>query len=257
MKRIHALLELTDGLAEYLAEEGASATWAGFGSHRGSSDTKRKLTDVLTELQHGLCGYCEIDLRPMDRQVEHVVPQTDDRESGRRLALVVSNMIACCTGNAPHSYVLDIRGDPSRYLRPLRKHLSCGQSKGATSDPDFLDPRSLPELPSLLRVLDNGEIEPDPDACDGNGIDTRCVWRTIEILGLNVPRLVHARARHWRGLQEGWGDHVGDSAVFREGARGELLPDASGALPPFFTTARSYFGAVAEEILGDPPRSWI
>ena len=103
MKRIRALSGPTEGPAAYLAEEGATATWAGFGSHRGSSNAKQELTDALSEIQHGICGYCEIALRRTDRRIEHVIPQSDVLRGGHGLALAVSNMIACCTGNAPHS----------------------------------------------------------------------------------------------------------------------------------------------------------
>lgn len=245
MKRIRTLSGPTEGLAAYLAEEGAAATWAGLGSHRGSSNAKQELTDALSENQHGICGYCEIALRRADRQIEHVIPQSDVRRGGHRLALAVSNMIACCTGNAPHSRDPAIRRDPSRCLLPVRRHLSCGQAKGGASDPDFLDPRDLPALPSLLRVLTDGEIDPNR------------VLRTIRTLGLNVPRLKSARARRWQELRACWEDWGDDADAMRKAASAELLPDALGVLPPFFKTARSYFGELAEEILAVSPRSWV
>ena len=257
MKRIRTLSGPTEGLAAYLAEEGAAATWAGFGSHRGSSNAKQELRDALTEIQHGICGYCEIALRRADRQIEHVIPQSDVLRGGHTLALAVSNMIACCTGNAPHSRDPAIGRDPSRRLLPVRRHLRCGQAKGGASDPDFLDPRDLPALPSLLRVLTDGEIEPDPNACKSREIDPNRVLRTIKTLGLNVLRLKSARARRWQELRAGWEDWSDDADAMRKAASAELLPDASGVLPPFFTTARSYFGELAEEILAVSPRLWV
>ena len=32
----------------------------------------------LTQNQHGLCAYCETVIKGMDRQIEHVIPQSDD-----------------------------------------------------------------------------------------------------------------------------------------------------------------------------------
>ena len=39
-------------------------------------------------------------------------------------------------------------------------------------------------------------------------------------------------------------------------ARDELLP-ANGRLRRFFTTSRSYFGPIAEQVLDEPPRAWV
>ena len=41
-----------------------------------------------------------------------------------------------------------------------------------------------------------------------------------------------------------------------EAARDELLP-ANGRLRRFFTTSRSYFGPIAEQVLDEPPRAWV
>ena len=40
-------------------------------------------------------------------------------------------------------------------------------------------------------------------------------------------------------------------------ARQELTPGQNGELPAFFTTARSFFGPVAEAVLGEHPQTWI
>jgi len=36
----------------------------------------------------------------------------------------------------------------------------------------------------------------------------------------------------------------------------QLLPDTDGRLAPFFTTARSFFGPLAERILERQPEEW-
>ena len=137
MKRIRALEEPTPGLVEYREEEGDSATWEGFGSHRGSTDAKRELAEGLANVQHGLCGYCEINLHPRDREIEHVIPRSDTERGGAERALDHTNMIACCRGNASEPHHPDLRGDPARFLRPVNAHRSCGQAKGDQSSDEF------------------------------------------------------------------------------------------------------------------------
>ena len=254
MKRILGLTHPTTGLAKYLEKERDAATWDGFGSHEGSSDSKRELTEALAVIQHGLCGYCEIDLHPRDRQIDHVIPQSDQNRAGSSRSLDVLNMIACCTGGT--SYDPGIRRVPTRFRSPIRSHMSCGQAKGDISDQDFLDPRILPALPSLVYVLIDGEIEPDVDACATAGIKSSRVQRTINILRLNVPRLKDARANLWQQLLSAWGEQS-DGDTLRKAAEQELLPDETGMIPSFFTTTRSYFRPLSEEILAENLKSWI
>ena len=51
------------------------------------------------------------------------------------------------------------------------------------------------------------------------------------------------------------GELLGDSELRYKAAGSELLPVA-GRLPEFFTTARCFFGPLAERVL-DEPRAWI
>ena len=124
--------------------------------------------------------------------------------------------------------------------------------------PASLEPRNLPALPSLVRVFDDGRIEADAAACTSLGASPEDVNRTIEMLNLNARRLRVARERRWRALNDEWGDWTGlaDRDHLHGAARRELLP-APDRLPQFFTTARSYFGPVAERVLGEAPQAWI
>ena len=121
-------------------------------------------------------------------------------------------------------------------------------------DPQFLDPRTLPALPSLFRVRNTGEIEADATACADAGYQIEHVRRTIEILGLNVRRLVRSRQRKWRDLNEVYSNDLEGQGA--EAARSELAL-SENSLPPFFTTARTFFGPFAEAMLEEPPREWI
>lgn len=252
MKHIRALHEPASGLRDYL-DHVRDPEWDEFRSHDAGGSHK-ELLDGLTDLQHGLCGYCEIDLIELDRQVEHWVPRSDPVGASR--ALDVTNMIACCKGGTEGAYGSNRLADETRYREPVRRHQSCGQKKGGQVNDDLIDPRTLPALPSLTRVIVNGRMEADVPACESVGVSADRVRRTIEFLGLNVGRLRDARERHWRALSDAWEDFAEDLGVMEEAARGELLPK-KGRLPRFFTTNRSYFGSVSERVLDERPRAWI
>ena len=250
MKRIQRMNNATAGLAAYLAEKGNEAKdWDGFRSHDAGA-SYRQLAEALMDIQHGLRGYCEIDIVEGERQVEHVVPQSDPQQ-GVANALDYANLIACCKGGTLRTE------DDERRRNPVKRNRSCGEAKGDLGDADFIDPRSLPSLPSLLRVNFEGRIEADMDACETCGIAADKVEKTIEILGLNVERLRRAREARWNALSENRKSQFGDRTVMAAAARGELLPAAVGGLAKFFTTSRSYFAPLSEDILEEPPQAWV
>ncbi len=115
----------------------------------------------------------------------------------------------------------------------------------------------VPALPSLTRVRFDGEIMADETACANAAIDAGRINRTIDILGLNVERLRLAREKRSRALSDNWREHYSDPQVMTEAARLELSPGDDARLPRFFTTSRSYFATVAEEILAEAPQAWI
>lgn len=253
MKSIRKLNQSTPGLGAYCDAVGDAVSWDEFRSHN-SGESYRELRDALTQNQHGLCAYCEIAIRGWRRQIEHVIPQSDD-ELGKAKALDIANMVACCMGGT-------VPDDEDRYRRPVGHNTSCGQAKGSQNDESFIDPRILPALPSLMRVIDNGLIEADKNACQTAGFLPDHVTRTIEILNLNAERLRSAREKRWNGLEEELGqiDELGDSDMVNNWMRSELTPDAAGRLVSFFTTTRSYFGTfspLAERVLEQQPQAWI
>ena len=250
MKRIRRMNTATAGLEAYLAENsGAAKDWDEFRSHEAGA-SYRQLAEALTDIQHGLCGYCEIDIKEWDRQVEHVVPQSDPQQGVAR-ALDHTNMIACCKGGTLRTE------DEERRRKPVRHNRSCGEAKGDLVAPDFIDPRTLPELPSLLQVSFDGRIEADTEVCQTRGIAADKVEKSIGILGLNVERLRRAREARWNALSENWADDIGNSEVMESAASAELLPDKENQLFRFFTTSRSYFGVYGESLLDKHPRTWI
>ncbi len=206
MKPIRSLTEPPPGLADYLATKLDGPNWTEFRSH-GSGGSYLELIAELTANQHGLCAYCEIQLRENDRQVEHFVPQTENTSQ----ALDVANLMAACTGGSSRRFGPDRRlHDPDRHLAPLRDNLSCGQAKGNKSVTDAIDPRTLPEEPVFV-VRSDGRLEVADEACGTAGVRVDRATHTLEALGLNVERLWMARRRHWNDLAEESGA-IGDEA---------------------------------------------
>jgi len=164
------------GLADYRRDTSVPGTWSDFRDYKGGA-AYSELTEALTNVQHRLCCYCEIDLRDRDRQVEHFVPRSDPSR-GAQLALAPSNLLACCQGGNSI-----IQSDADRRLPPVGDNLSCGQAKENKPATMFVDPRSLPALPSIARVTIDGLVEPDPDACRKTGHDPVEVATTIARLG--------------------------------------------------------------------------
>ena len=244
MKKIRELNESTPGLAKYLNVVGDEANWEEFRSHN-SGASRNELMDALAQNQHGLCAYCENVIKGWRRQIEHVIPQSDD-EMGKSKALYIANLVACCVG-----------GTESKASK--RGGTSCGQAKGNQNDPNFIDPRILPALPSLMRVLDNGLIEADENACQMVGFLSDHVTRTIEILNLNAEWLRSLRENRWNGLNEEWQqiDDPDDPDEMNKWIRDLLTPNENGQLASFFTTTRSYFDPLSESILAEQPQTWI
>ncbi len=251
MKVIRGLKTPTSGLAEYLDAVEDEVNWDEFRSHN-SGASYRDLREALTQNQHGLCAYCEISIRGWLRQVEHLIPRSYG-ENGKQKATDIANMVACCKGGTVQ---ID---EEDHYQRPVRHNISCGQAKGNVNDENFVDPRKLPALPSLLRVVDDGQIEADETTCERTGFPADRLTRTIEILNLNAERLRLQREKRWIGLQEESGriDDPDNPDMMKTWIRHLLTPDENERLNPFFTTTRSYFGALAERILVEESPKWI
>lgn len=254
MKTIRALNNPTSGLAEYLNAVGKSANWEEFRSHNAGA-AYRELRDALIQNQHGLCAYCEIELIVLDYQIEHVIPQSDP-QYGASGEVDIANLIACCKGGTSSVFASSQKGsDEGRYLKPIKCNMSCGQAKGNRSDADFLDPRKLPALPSLTKVLRDGRIEADEEACRLEGMSPIRVTRTIEILNLNAERLRLAREKWWNDLVDRSGQ-IDDLDMMNDWIRSVLIPDADDLLTSFFTTSRCYFGPLGERVLARQPQTW-
>lgn len=256
MKPIRKLTEPTEGLKKYLADDADKAEWRRFRRHDGGTAYK-DLQGALVSLQHGLCGYCEIDLRAgIDCQIEHIVPRSNPVE-GVANTFNPSNLIACCEGGTRENVFgpNEKSSDAERFLPPLGENTSCGQKKKCNTIPGSIDPTKLPALPPLFRVGLNGEMTADENGCSEAGIAVESVANVIVFLGLNVPRLRQARENYLNALEEN--EHLDNPRAVLEEARQALLPDENCNLQKFFTTSRSYFAQLGEKILAEPPQPWI
>lgn len=249
MKRIRSLRGPVPDLTAYQGT-GRAARWDGF----QGTDAHTRLLDALQSLQHNLCAYCEIGLVPDDRQVEHVVPKGS--VAGKSREFDPENLVACCLGGTNPRLAASGDGG-ARFWDPPVEYRSCGQAKGNAVVPEFVDPRTIPAGPPIIRVAANGKVRPDPEGCARAGVDPDRVRRTIRALNLNSHRLQAARKVRWDALEDAWRSDADDGAALVEAARDELLPDAAGRLRAFFTTARWFFGAAGERVLAEPPQVWI
>jgi uncharacterized protein (TIGR02646 family) len=230
VKRIQPLPSATSGLLDYVSHSGDGSNWNGFRDYDDGS-AYRELLLALLDVQHGLCGYCEIDLANNDRQVEHIIPRSDPA-SGAAHTLDHANMVACCKGGTARDFFGPsvLHEDQERFLPTSKASISCGQAKDNVTESRFIDPRDLPSSPSLFRVGDDGTIVVDESACVATGVSVCSLKMTVEILGLNVRRLRRARATRWEALSLAYASHFDDPAVIEQAAREELLPGDDSVL---------------------------
>lgn len=199
--------------------------------------------------QQGLCAYCEIALTQRNKQVEHYVPKscstpTDD------WTLKFSNFLLCCLGGTnpysvdPHAY----SDDPT-----AKANHSCGQRKDNT-DPQgcLLNPYTLPDAPVFraVRGTDGVFFHVNQEVCEKESIDPQLVEQTIEVLGLNCPRLVRNRMTVWDAVVEeivqdvyAMEDVYAVEDMYKKEddelvaiATTHLRPSPEGKLHPYFTT---------------------
>jgi len=260
VKRVLPLTEPTLGLRKFLSDE-KNGNWEQFRNYVDYYDSNRnsaykELMLALEYRQRGLCAYCEIDLKDIDRQIDHFHPKSDKPE-GVDWTFIYTNLFAACKGGdypfAPES---------KRFLKPAKKNLSCGAYRGnKVLNDDILNPAELPTTPSVFLVNDAGEIKVDMAACKTAVIHDDRAQATIDKLNLNCTRLKNARSEIWRKLEEDFQllteEGESDSEALSKLASDYLLPDEKGKLQEFFTTIRSYCGHYSESLLQDSAEAWL
>jgi uncharacterized protein (TIGR02646 family) len=259
MKRIAGLATAPPSHVAFHADVSIEKTWESLRDH----PAYRELRDALADRQHGLCAYCETDLIPNDISIEHIVPRSDP-EHGKHLACDHGNMLAVCRGGGNTAVFGPCvrHPDPRRVLPPIEKNLCCGQAKGDRPASDFLDPRHIPRSPAIVSVGEDGTIASVSDACREHGIDRGAVDAHLDRLRLHIERLRIRRETIWQELAMSFDLFLNLPATERDDhltalAERQLLPNHENKLAPFFTTARSFFGPLAETILARPPQAWV
>ena len=104
--------------------------------------------------------------------------------------------------------------------------------------------------------LEGESIRPDEVACREADFEPTYLTRTIETPNLNADRRRRARSRQWSDLVE-LSAQVADEHEMGAWIRTVLSPDEAGNLAPFFTTSRTYFHPLSENILTEFPQDWI
>jgi predicted component of type VI protein secretion system len=114
----------------------------------------------------------------------------------------------------------------------------------------------------LFSVNEDGVLSADPASCAAQGVNVTSVEKHILGLRLNVGRLRNQREAVRAALTQTYQIFSElQQPTFQQQliafAESQLLPNGSNRLSPFFTTSRSFFGPVAEQILKQPPHAWI
>lgn len=227
----------------------ADATWTTFKADRLAYG---EVLDHLTQVQQGLCCYCEqrlVDLSgkrvALDYQIEHVLPKSG--AVGR--VLNWQNLaLACCGGTYPYHQ------EHSRQYQDA-ENISCGQMKGDKAL--ACDPRNLPLLEPLITVGIDGRLNVDAKRCVAAGVSQTDVRDAIKLLNLDCERLRKTRQDIENGIRTWFTELLATfassqleveqqrDAVERSIAL-RLQPDAQGNLRRFWSAERSALGDAAD-----------
>lgn len=249
MKHVDKSIPEPDDLKDYRISNPAS-TWEQFKSEK--RDCYEDLRSQLREVQGGLCAYCELSLDQDNEQIAHFHPKSDTASS-QNWALAWDNLWLACRGGSQ-----TWMSGNERYLSPLPENMSCDERKGdKTLDGLVLAPNEVPPFPRIFRYEqqpDCMEIRPDECACELAGVELEKVRRTIESFNLNCPRLVKARLRLHRELEQAV-KKLRESAYQNKQdgllrlVKRHLRKNDESRWPTFFTLIRWRFGRIAEHHL--------
>jgi uncharacterized protein (TIGR02646 family) len=127
---------------------------------------KKELHQSLLQEQGHICCYCQIRIELSNSHIEHLKPQSshpnDDLEYG--------NLLASCQGENEGS----------------RKPEHCGHKRG--NELLSITPLDI-DCEDAFLYTDDGQILANP-----NGANPHSADKTIEQLGLNIPKLTRMRA---------------------------------------------------------------
>jgi len=219
-----------------------NATWSEFKNEPGCG----AVFDGLAREQGFICAYCETRIgRGLKGQVEHFEPKSH-ATAGRNLHLDFVNLLACCEGGTwPF--------DKDRSLPPTSETQHCGALKADRSPHGrMLDPRAIPSGARIWNVSSNsGTMTVDHAACVAAGVDPEVATSTIEFVGLN--RIVLARHRRAVIAELDRDAFAETDAPGNDLSLGvaieQMLPDAWGHLPAYWSTIRAWAGPEIEPFI--------
>lgn len=206
----------------------ATSRWSSFGH-------KAAVMRSLQDEQYRLCCYSEIrpDQLGHGYHIEHVEnksqnpPRTFDYANLAASALDSSNGLgrikqlggAIFGGHAPG------------------KQTSCNMARFVTCH--------QPDCARFFAYLSDGRIVPANDLSD---VDRDRAQYTIDLLNLNAPYLITLRQSWWDELDKLYTQHQQQDWSLSHLVAIDLVP-YQGALSPFFSITRQFFGPVAETVL--------
>lgn len=219
---------------------------------KGKKAKTVKIKDVIPSTliadQKGICAYCETYIREKFCSVEHFIPcEQSSREQNHDLDW--HNMLAVCMlPGAIEDENIDNSQLPHKYP-------CCGKAK-ANFVPDgrLLNPLELPASRLFRFKREDGEILPDENNCEIEGISIASVQFTIQTLGLNVERLKTLRLAVIKEIEKElafYDDETSDPTLLEKQISAEYLDNGKDNYPRFFTTIRWILGEGAENHLLD------
>jgi uncharacterized protein (TIGR02646 family) len=282
MKKVKQIDTVPAGLHPFLkahpSEKRDKRDWNAFKNE--DKKAYSNLIQTLTDIQHGLCAYCEINLTENDHQIEHFHPKSDISPETDWMFEITNLFAACKGGTQTNLFGSKTRHpDPTRYLPPIKKNRSCGEAKDDNvMDDEILKPSELPISPSLFSITrkppggivnkdKEGALKVNENACLQVGINPKKVETTIDAFNLNCDRLCLARKTVLEKLEEDFelelanlGINPSDKqikSVLEKMAKYNLALNQDGTLSAFFSTIRIFFLPIAESVLAQSPRNWI
>ena len=207
--------------------------------------------DTLISDQKGICAYCEIDLHPKDRCVEHFIPRNQSTRENN-YDLYWQNMLVNCKGGMENVDISEEENE-RRISHTPNRVACCSSSKGGfIPDGKLLNPLELPTLRLFRFSSLDGEIRPDENACKNAGIPIEYVQLTIQKLGLNVQRLKNERVAIISEINQELDDRddgLINPILLKKQIAAERFGDCKHDWPAFFTTIRWILGEGAENHL--------
>lgn len=201
----------------------ATSRWASFGY-------KPQVLQCLLEEQYFLCCYSELraDQESLGYHIEHVYPKS----SAPARTFDYLNLAASALSS----------NDLSRL--PKADQFG-GHAKRSDHDPQRFISCHRPDCARFFGYLSDGRVVP------AVGLDAADVARadyTIKLLNLNSPYLMVLRKRWWDELDALHAQHQANDWSLEHLIALDVVP-TGGALSPFFSLTRQFFGATAELVL--------